>query len=228
MRPSAIRNNENHEMTPRSITTFDSSARDRCFLLDGTGRRIAGPASAVGLRPSPSQTIARKVLRGYGPVEGTFTKYVATDGHRSSVLVITCADAERASLCLGKYSSDLHSLGGVADGKLTVGGVELPVVEAPGQGSIVACRQGRRVAIVAAAESRDLVALLSAMQVARLAELDFAGSEVPMYLDRYDKYGWHFYFDPWSKPPQRPGLRPGPQLPVSWRSSGWGCSFRCR
>ena len=148
--------------------------------------------------------IARKVLRGYGPVEGTFTEYAAADGHRSSVLIITCADAEHASLCLGKYLSDLHSLGGVTDGKLTVDGVELPAVEAPGQGSIVAWRVGPQVAILAAAEPRDLVALLSAMQVARLGELDFTGGKVPMYLDRYDQFGWHFYFNPWTTPPKAP------------------------
>ncbi len=137
-------------------------------------------------------------------MEGEFAEYVAADGNRSSVLIITCGDAEHASLCLGKYLSDLHCLGGVTDGKLDVGGVELPVVEAAGQGRIVAWRAGQQVAILAAAKRRDLLSLLAAIQVASLGEFDFTGSEVPMYLDRYDRFGWHFYFHPWTTPPEEP------------------------
>jgi hypothetical protein len=73
-----------------------------------------------------------------------------------------------------------------------------------GQGTVAALRQDTQVAIVAAQQERDLVTVLAALGVGRQTGFDFVGGDVPMYLDRYDKYGWHFYFNPRSKPQNQP------------------------
>lgn len=162
------------------------------------------PESISGLRAAQQRYLPAKELRGYGKVEGQCAEFAAADKSRASVLLIKCDDASRAALTLGKYRSDLASLGGVSNATIAVGHNSLPIVRVEGQGAVAALREDTQVAIVAAQQERDLVVLLAALGVGRQTRFDFVGGDVPMYLDRYDKYGWHFYFNPWSKPQNQP------------------------
>ena len=65
------------------------------------------PAAPPGLACVHEEDLSAKTLRGYGRVAGRFAEYAAADKSRASLLRITCADAPRAALTLGKYRSDL-------------------------------------------------------------------------------------------------------------------------
>ena len=55
-------------------------------------------------------------LRGYGTVGGEFVEYQLSDDQGvASVLRVACTDAAKAGIALGKYRSDLRSLGGVTE-----------------------------------------------------------------------------------------------------------------
>jgi hypothetical protein len=162
------------------------------------------PKSPAGLTATMHATLPARTLRGYGRVEAEFVEYSAADKSPASILRIACTDGSHAALTLGKYLSDLRCLGGVSESHVTAGARQLPALRIEEQGSVAAWRDGPAVIIVATEQDRDLTSLLAALPLGESNELDFHGSPVPMFLDRYDRYGWHFYFNPWSTPKGQP------------------------
>lgn len=188
---------------------------------DGSGRTAGAGAASPGTSgdamatqaPAPSTILPEgwtrsggtrrpeQPLRGYGPLAGEQAVFTPGPGRQASYLRLTAADAAKARLTLAKYRADLRSLGGVADATITVGGRELPVAVAEGQGRILAVTAGNAVVILAAGEAADLQTLAAAV-VAPLGAAASAAADapVPAWLDTWDQHGFRFYYRPWETP----------------------------
>jgi hypothetical protein len=138
-------------------------------------------------------------LRAYGTLSAE--QKLITGAPQSSVLVVTCDNAAKAQLVLAKYLSDLAELPGVTPLPLTtpLGPVAARRVDA--QGAVAAVRCGRHVSIFTAADGPALQSLI-ADNIPTGTKIDATEAEipVPMYLDRWDKYGFRFYYGPLVKP----------------------------
>ena len=156
----------------------------------------------VPVSSTPSVLLGTVNLRGYGAVSGTYRTMSLLPG--ASVLEITCESTAKAQLVLAKYLSDLGCLPGVSD-------VALPATpaitahEITGQGAVAAVRLGNKVEILTAV---DLTALALVVSTALpRSDADIASkpeAAVPMYLDRWDKFGFRFYYRAWEQPKNQP------------------------
>ena len=148
-------------------------------------------------------------LRGYGTVSAHFEP--SADG-KASVFTITCENEEKAKLTLAKFLSDEQTLPGVTKvelnarqwgiGSLRFGGTPFSGFEVKGQGFVAAVRVGNKVFISAGPTREGLVEQVNGSLA---GTSDAISSEpevkVPMWLDRWDQYGFRFYYSPGSKPP---------------------------
>jgi hypothetical protein len=164
---------------------------------------LALPKEIPGL--SRVRTVERPVvsLRGYGSLGGEFVEFATPAGERASVLTLTCADAARAGIVLAKYRADLQCLGGVTVQDESIGRYKAPLAVVDGQGSLLALRQGATVLILAAQRMPEFARLVKALKIAGQRDLDFLGGEVPVYLDKFDKYGWSFWYQTGATPPKQ-------------------------
>lgn len=134
-------------------------------------------------------------LRGYGRVFGK-----SWSGAQGSMLEIGCEDSGKAKLTLAKYLSDLQAIPGAVQA-VKLPELPVPVWRMKDQGLAVALRSGSRVLILAAPDSRSLVGLVGHGLAGDLAAASHAAEvDVPMWLDRWDKHGFRFYYRPWEKP----------------------------
>jgi len=152
-------------------------------------------AATAAAAPVSSQEWPAQKLRGYGEVSAR-----AENAERFSRLEIRCESAEKAGIVHAKFVSDLHALGGVRDETRTVGDLAVPVLVAPEQGVVSAFRSGKSVVIVSSAsEAGWLEGALPLKKKLAGAELT-PQSQVPMFLDAWDRYGFRFYYRPWEMP----------------------------
>lgn len=162
-----------------------------------TNRQPVGATGASSLSGKQLAFFAPIPLRGYGTVSGILSQ--ASSG--ATVLDITCESEEKAQLLQAKYLSDLQVLQGVSAIEIRSTGVTWQAFTISGQGLVVAFQQDKRVWIVAAQKENDLRAILESRN-----GVDFRAAstrpavEVPMYLDRWDQFGFRFYYRPWDLP----------------------------
>jgi hypothetical protein len=139
-------------------------------------------------------------LRAYGTVSGAF-KSTTTEDRPASLLTVTCDSEEKAKLLQAKYLSDLQLLPGVK--AVTIQGREgaIPAYAIEDQGAVLAARDGSKVHILTASTMEDLAKIESGDFIPNRGHLVFAPEvTVPMLLDRFDKYAFQFYYQPWSQP----------------------------
>jgi len=149
---------------------------------------IAAPAVPVTREWPPI------ALRGYGTLSGTQTLWQSPAG---SILEIRCENEDKAKLVHAKYLSDLTLLPGV---KQAMGLAPFPYWELAGDGDLfTAARSKNGVFIFQAKALPDLTALVQ-QHGPRDAAFD-SEIEVPMFLDRWDRFGFRFYYGPWTQPP---------------------------
>ena len=165
-------------------------------------------APVVPIQGTPIQ-LTPTTLHGFGTLTAQFH---SLDGGRSSVTHITCESAQKALLTQAKYLSDLERLGGmqaagrqdisVVKGTYRHHGVSIPVHTTP-TGGVVACYgRGQHVIIIAAADKARLAALFTIFDAVPIKSADFtARVPIPMFLDRWDRYGLLCYFAPEVMPP---------------------------
>ncbi len=157
-------------------------------LPEGDWLAWAGDAAPQREAAATEQKFAPADLRGYGKVSGTYRLEAG-----GSVLEITCEDEGKAELLQAKYFSDLAELPGV-----TIEAGRNPTVYAvDGQGAVVAFRAANKVTILAAGGDEELKALI---QEVKPAGVTTALREAPMYLDRWDKFGFRHYYRMWQYP----------------------------
>ena len=142
-----------------------------------------------------------KKLRIYGEVTGKY--WISSTG--GSLLEIICQDAEHARLLQAKYLSDLAELPPATQpGQITVGSATITIQSAPDVGVVAALRKGNTVILATAKDANGMTQLLTAGLVGDpVMWTSVAEGKVPMYLDRFDKYGFRFYYAPGN-------LKPGP------------------
>jgi hypothetical protein len=147
-------------------------------------------------------------LRGYGTLSGTSAQWTLPAGP-ASILQIHCDNEEKAKLVHSKYRSDLGLLPGVKE--VAGGSGTISHWEVDGIGGVMAsARAGQDVYIFQASAAADLAPLLAGHFTGDRAALVFTSeTEVPMYLDRWDKYGFRFYYQA-SSPPTPKGEKPVP------------------
>ena len=138
-----------------------------------------------------SQSFPKVSLRGFGAVEGT--SWSSAGG--GSVLEISCEDEAKAKLAQAKFLSDAQLVPKVKLAELSVPRGKISVLEAEGQGIQAALCFGTSVLILSAPDQKCFDALLSecvskyGTQFVSQAEI-----EVPMWLDRWDKFGFRFCY----------------------------------
>jgi hypothetical protein len=193
---------------------FSRAAEMTCLLVlltAGVGGCAPGlsslkvPAKApAGLTELRRSELPDMPLRGYGSLGGEFVEYALAGGKgTASVLRLRCATAEKAGITLGKYRSDLRSLGGVTESTVRFRGNAIPVALIDGCGAILAARQNRTVVIVTAPGAAELDTLLDALKLDLAADLDFSGAAVPYFLDKFDRWGFGFWCNPPLKAPEK-------------------------
>jgi hypothetical protein len=155
-----------------------------------------GEAAAAVAGPQGVLHLPEKALRGFGKLSADSVDL----GGGVSLLRIQCSSVDAARLVHAKYLSDLILLPGVAPATLTVGGLRVPAYETAA-GVVAAVTAGDSVVVIAA-NGRDAFRAQSARGIpkgSRTADFE-ATTKVPMYLDRYDKYGLLLYFQPFAQP----------------------------
>ena len=148
-----------------------------------------------------SQEFPPTKLRAYGHLGGNFAAF--QNGRQSGGLLrIVCQGAEKAKLVQAKYLSDLQLLPGVEKSERNlVGRTPMMVYAVKDQGFIVAARSGPIVLILASPTIEGLKMLVVEADVVSHGPMATTPEvQVPMYLDRWDKYGFRFYYGPFVKP----------------------------
>jgi hypothetical protein len=133
-------------------------------------------------------------LRGYGKVSGDFVAL----GTGGSLLTIHCESADKAGIMQAKYLSDLGLLPGVSSQTITTKGGTITARQVEGQGLITAVRSGSNVFVLAATDASGLITLCDEHLPAEVkidaTDATEKDAGVPMYLDRWDKHGFRYYY----------------------------------
>jgi len=158
--------------------------------------RISDTGASVGAARVNAEPAA--IMRGYGKIEATSRVFAA---RHASILLLRCEDAGKAKLTLAKYESDLQVLPGVAAARIG----DQPGFEIAGQGAVVAFRAGASVCVLAAGDDASIEALAKECVAGDRAGFSYQPEvKVPMWLDRWDRYGFRFYYsNPGKLPPDQ-------------------------
>lgn len=135
-------------------------------------------------------------LRGYGTVSG----HLFTSPGGGSILEIACEGESQAQLTLAKYLSDLQILPGVKATEGRLGGTAVTLHEVRAQGCIAAVRSGATVFVLAAADKGALEKLSGSLKGRWSGVVSSPEVPVPMWLDRWDRHGFRFYYAPFERP----------------------------
>jgi hypothetical protein len=180
---------------------------------------LAGAASAAdSWAPSfTTTTPAGQNLRGYGRVETEYTGYQA-GAKRAWVVNFRCESADKARTLAGKFLGDLTLSPGVAVSELKLTGATASAYTVSGGAAVLVALAGSEARVVGAESSADLIAFLNAH--AALAAGAITSAAYPMYLDRFDRYGWGMYGvedysgGDWQNYIKQPADDPGPRTPA--------------
>jgi hypothetical protein len=138
-------------------------------------------------------------LHGYGTISAVFRVF---DRGRASLTTIACETAQKALLTQAKYLSDLERLRPLATARLAHNGHKIPFRRTASGGAVACYTHGRDVLILAAMDEPALTRLCARIVPPSATVADFEGRvPVPMYLDRWDRYGLLCYFAPEATPP---------------------------
>lgn len=164
-----------------------------CLVLPAVAGLQVRPGGSAGLRED--RAWPEMQLRGYGRISGTLWS-----GAKGSVLEIRCEDEVKARLTHAKFLSDLRA---VPFGVEQTGdrSIRPAIWRVEGQGVVTALRSGAGVFVLAAGSGADLGELLEhGLAGGVSAAASAAEVEVPMWLDRWDQFGFRFYYRPWELP----------------------------
>ena len=171
----------------------------------GVERFAEKPADAASsLTKSPGAIdFVPMTLHGYGTLSANFHRL---DEGRSSLLRILCETTQKALLTQAKYLSDLERLPGMTTARLTVHNRSLPCFRSAIGGVVTGYALGREVLIMAAGDEQAFAKLCGATIPRSAVAAEFgARGPIPMYLDRWDRYGLLCYFGPDAIRPDVPG-----------------------
>jgi hypothetical protein len=143
-------------------------------------------------------------LRGYGTVSGDYARWNLPGGG-ASILHIGCESSDKAKLVHAKYLSDLGVLPGIRDVAATTAGFSCHEC-GPGGFAFTAGLTGNDVFLFEAANAADLASLVQKHLGGNASGMVFtAQTTVPMFLDRWDRFGFRFYYVPGEGRSSAPG-----------------------
>lgn len=141
-------------------------------------------------------------LRGFGKVSGVLQSAV---GAGATVLEIQSETADKSRLLQAKYLSDLQCLPGVSEEEIRLGEKQVAGFRVKDQGWVAALRFENRVFLGAGKTSEGLAAALRAALGKDLhGATSVSEGDVPMWLNRWDRFGFRFYYRPWETPGKIP------------------------
>jgi hypothetical protein len=165
----------------------------------GALTRAENVSTTLALSAGGKESFPAIKLRAYGTLSAE--RHVLPGQPQASVLVITCESEAKAQLVLAKYLSDLGELAGVNPLPLDTARGKVSARQIDNQGAIAAARAGLKVYILTAADGPALKALVEdTLPAGTTINATDAEIKVPMYVDRWDKYGFRFYYGPFVKP----------------------------
>jgi hypothetical protein len=168
--------------------------------LFSTVVRADNISPALALPASGEESFPPVKLRAYGTLSAE-QKFIP-DAPMSSVMTITCESEPKAQLVLAKYLSDLGELPGTNPLELTTarGKLEARQLDAGG-GAVAAARIGTKVYIFTAVDGPALQSLYeTTLPAGTVVNSTTPEIPVPMYVDRWDKYGFRYYYGPFNVP----------------------------
>ncbi|HZZ73453.1 MAG TPA: hypothetical protein VFE24_14460 [Pirellulales bacterium] len=165
------------------------------------------PAAAAASHEHEA-TLPPLKLRGYGVLSATIHLPEKSDDASGSAIEVVCESNDKAALLQAKFLSDFSLLPGVTADLLKTNRGAVRILRVAGQGAVAALRQNDRVVnpsarvwLVAAVNDEALTKLIERALVATIdTMMSEADAQVPMYLDRWDRYGFRFYYAPWMRP----------------------------
>jgi hypothetical protein len=153
--------------------------------------------TSVGVKPPDVKFFPGINLRGFGKIAAAYRVLPSSSGS-ASITHIRCESAEKSLLLQAKYLSDLTALPGVAELNMVTKHGRASVRQAPGGGCLACMAIGSDVFIVAGSTEDELTRQLSTNAGANGTPDSFTPrAEVPMYLNRFDKYGLLYYYGAW-------------------------------
>ena len=159
----------------------------------------AAPVPGGSLHLTQKGTFPPAKLRGYGTISGSFAS-----GDTASLLAIHCENEAQARVLQAKYLSDLGLLPGVTSWTVVTKRGTITTRAVKDQGMIAALRSGADVFVLAAQNEKEVAALadenLPVGVKINASDITETAAKVPMYLDRWDRYGFRFYYAPLAMP----------------------------
>ncbi|MGI4789463.1 MAG: hypothetical protein ACRYFS_11510 [Janthinobacterium lividum] len=163
---------------------------------------IQAEEAGASVSPAGPVMLPPIALRGYGTLSGTFRPLHA---EQSSLTHIVCDSPQKAHLVQAKYLSDLGLLPGTHEGTLSVEGRAIPLCRTSERGGIACFVHGTDVLIFAGNSDEHLGDMVTAALPQAFAAADFQSRvSVPLWLDRWDKFGVMSYYGPGQTPPNAP------------------------
>ncbi len=184
----------------KPLSLVAASALLLSLLCMGAGPPVANEAQFPRGKLSNGGGASEFEMRGYGRVSALDRR--AGDG-KASLLELICEGEEQAKLLQAKYLSDLQVSPMVRPVDVPASGKVLKAWAVEGQGMICALRTGKRVYLAAAREAAGLVEMIKGVNVPEMSME--AEVEVPMWLNRWDRFGFRHYYRQWELPPKTQG-----------------------
>ena len=181
---------------------FITGATGLVSAISSLDRLTAAQAAGTGATPGNATVFPPTNLRGCGTLSARFRSLQA---EQSSLTHITCESASKAHLVQAKYLSDLTRLPGTKEATLSLGGHAVPIHQTSLGGAVACYANGNDVLIFAAASEVQLKEACASVIHHAATPAEFtARVAVPMWLDRWDKYGLLIYYGPFTSPSSVP------------------------
>jgi hypothetical protein len=145
---------------------------------------------------------SKDVMRGYGKIKLTTETVAGANGAPVRFWRFDATSAVHAATVAGKFLADITLSPGVEKAPQDVAGKTFSMVTVPGGSVYTAFAKGEVGYVLAAADKSTLQAFLTASPALAQMTTDLS---YPVYLDRFDRYGWGFY----GFAPEWNGVSPG-------------------
>jgi len=181
----------------------------------------AGDAAVPWEKVFSTRAPAAQQLRGYGRV-GTEIIGYRSAGRRVWALTFHCEGPQQASTLVGKFLADLGLSPRVKASAIAVAGLKVPIRATDG-GVFAACADGAVARVLCGGSEAAMAAFIESHPA--MAARAVASAAYPMFLDRFDRWGWGCYGldgfsgGDWENHVKQPANDDGPRTPVedlSW------------
>lgn len=156
---------------------------------------LADVSAPPGWTASSIRTVSNQTkIRGYGPVTAKFMTLRDTATDQSVSVSVFDADSPAHALTIvSKYLADLTLSPRVSVSSLAAAKRSYRLVTVANGAGYTGCVVGRTGYVLAAAKTPELQRLLGAWSVLSGPQVVTNVTKYPMYLDRFDRFGWGFY-----------------------------------